>query len=485
MQPVKIKDIVTAVEGELLCGDLEEEITNVSINSREIQPGTLFVPIIGEKVDAHKFISMALQDGAVATFTSKHGKENCKEFCQGKAYIRVEDTLAALQKLGAYYRSLFSLPVIGITGSVGKTTTKEMIAAALETKKRVLKTAGNMNSQIGLPLMMFQIEPEHEVAVIEMGMSEVGEMERLCAIARPEIAVMTNIGVSHIGQLGSRENIRKEKLNIINQFGEKDRFEPTLYVQGEDDMLCELLQDNVEDVDMDAPTRQAITHTKVVAFGQKESDDYYAKNIRTKGEESHFTYVSESGEEDVVLSVLGSHNVNNAVVALAVAEQFGIAPCDAKEGLKEYRPIAMRGQTYEKNGITIVDDTYNASPDSMRSGANVLLEMEKVDRRILILADVLELGEVSHKCHYDVGTYVAEVEKQGKKIDMVLTFGEEAKAICEGVKDRTKDIFAQNFSKKEELIAYVKEHVHSGDGILVKGSRGMHMEEVVDALKEM
>ena len=316
MQPVKIKDIVAAVNGKLLCGNPEEAVTSVSTNSKEINQGTLFVPIIGERVDAHKFITMALDAGAAAAFTSEH-TEDSSDLNKDKAYIQVENTVTALQQFGAYYRNLFPIPIIGITGSVGKTTTKEMIAAALAVEKNVLKTAGNMNSQIGLPLMMFQIEPEHDIAVIEMGMSERGEMQRLCNIACPEIAVMTNIGVSHIAQLGSRENIRKEKLNIIKHFGEREQFEARLYINGEDDMLSCLLQEDKRAVDMDQPTKDAMKKTKVVSFGQGNTNAYYAENVQTVGEETHFTYVSETSREDVVLSVLGIHNVNNAVAALA------------------------------------------------------------------------------------------------------------------------------------------------------------------------
>lgn len=482
MQPVKIKDIAAAVNGTLLCGNPEEVVTNVSTNSKEISEGTLFVPIIGERVDAHKFIPMALEAGAAAVFTSKHTIDS-SDMKKEKAYIKVENTLTALQQFGAYYRSLFSLPVIGITGSVGKTTTKEMIAAALATEKNVLKTAGNMNSQIGLPLMMFQIEKEHDVAVIEMGMSERGEMERLCNIARPEIAVMTNIGVSHIGQLGSRENIRKEKLNIINHFGEKEQLEARLYVNGEDDMLSALLEEDKSKVDMDTFTKQAMQKTKVIAFGQETKDAYYAEDVQTVGEETHFTYVSDTGKEEIVLSVLGMHNVNNAVAALALAEQFGIAPKMAKEGLKAYRPIAMRGQIYERDGVKIIDDTYNASPDSMKSGVHVLLEMPGIDRRIAVLADVLELGEVSEKCHYEVGSYIAALEKEGKKVDAVFTIGTEAAFIAEAIEKEGNAIFTKRFTSNEEAISYLKAYLKEGDAVMLKGSRGMHVDEIVEALK--
>ena len=485
MKAISAELIAKAVGGTILAGDGKAEITSVSTNSKEIENGALFVPIIGERVDAHKFIDMALEAGAVATFTSKE----IEAFVPGKVYIKVEDTIAALQAAAAYYRSLFSAKIIGITGSVGKTTTKEMIAAALETKLKVLKTKGNMNSQIGLPLMMFYLEEDTEVAVIEMGMSEVGEMSRLAAVAKPEIAVVTNIGVSHIGQLGSKENIRKEKMNIIDQFAGGNN----IFVNGNDVLLQELkgfVQEAKNETLpkpelFDVETAQKLKDITVKEFGTEEHCEYMAKDIKNVGEGMQFAYVSPNYTEEITLSVLGLHNVNNALVALAIAEQLGIEPSVAKKGLKEYAPIAMRGQIYENKGMKIVDDTYNASPDSMKSGVAMLLEMDGLERRIVVLADVLELGEVSRECHYGVGTYIADVTSNGKKVELLVTVGTEAKAICEGVSDKNTEIVTNAFLEKEEAIAYLKQTVTSGDGIIVKGSRGMHMEEVVSALKEM
>lgn len=485
MKAISIETIAKAVGGTILAGDGATEVTSVSTNSKEIKEGALFVPIIGERVDAHKFINAALEAGAVATFTSKE----IEEFVPGKVYIKVEDTIVALQRAATYYRSLFSVKIIGITGSVGKTTTKEMIAAALETKLNVLKTKGNMNSQIGLPLMMFYLEEDTEVAVIEMGMSEVGEMSRLAAVAKPEIAVITNIGVSHIGQLGSKENIRKEKMNIINQFVGDNK----VFVNGNDVLLQELkgvVQDTKDgkypkEELFDADTAEKLKVITVEEFGTEEHCEYVAKEMKNVGEEMEFLYSSANYTEKITLSVLGLHNVNNALVALAIAEQLGIKPSVAKKGLKKYAPIAMRGQIYENKGMKIIDDTYNASPDSMKSGVAMLLEMDGLERRIVVLADVLELGEVSRDCHYGVGAYIAEANNSGKKVDILVTVGTEAKAICEGVTDKNTGIITKAFTEKERAIAYLKQNVKLGDGIIVKGSRGMHMEEVVSALKEM
>ena len=354
-----------------------------------------------------------------------------------------------------------------------------MVAAALETKYNVLKTAGNMNSQIGLPLMMFQIEDTTEIAVIEMGMSEEGEMKRLTQIARPETVVMTNIGVSHIGQLGSKENIRKEKLNIINEMKEGG----CLYLNNEDALLKEIGKKN--DIKTSDFTKEVLSKIDFRYYGMDESADAYAKNIMTHKYETQFDYTYGKAKEVIELSVLGIHNVLNAIAALMVAKQYGIEPCVAKQGLKAYAPIAMRGQIYEDNGVTIIDDTYNASPDSIKSGIDVLLQMQGIKRRIAVLADVLELGAVSYDCHYEVGEYIGSVSKVESKIEMLITIGTEAKAIAKGALSKENSLIIKSFDENESAITYLKDLVKEGDGILVKGSRGMHLENVVNALREL
>ncbi len=476
MKPIEIKEIVKAVGGILLCGNENVVITSVSTNSKEILPGALFVPIIGERVDAHKFIESAFLLGAKATFTSRQNSVN--ESMGENCYIYVEDTQRALQKFAAYYRSLFHLPIIGITGSVGKTTTKEMVAAALETKYQVLKTAGNMNSQIGLSLMMFEIEDTTQIAVIEMGMSEEGEMIRLSQIAKPETVIMTNIGVSHIGQLGSKENIRNEKLNIVNEMTEGGH----LYLNNDDVLLKEI--GRKMDIKASEQTKSVLAKATCRYYGLDETADAYAKNITTHGYDTTFTYIYGEEEEAITLSVLGIHNVGNAIAALMVAKQYDINPKVAKQGLKAYAPIAMRGQIYEANKVTIIDDTYNASPDSIKSGINVLMELQGLTRRIAVLADVLELGEVSYDCHYEVGEYIGNKHELVNKIDVLITIGEEAKAIAQGAQSIDSAMIIKSFAHNEEAISCLKDMIVEGDGILIKGSRGMHLEQVVNALRE-
>ena len=489
MELLSIGEIVKATKGKLLCGNDKLQIHAVSTNSKEVEEGTLFVPIVGERVDAHTFIPSVIEASAAAIIISK--QIDLSSVKENQAIIQVANTKEALQDLAAYYRDKFDIPVIGITGSVGKTTTKEMISAALETKYRVLKTAGNMNSQVGLPLTIFRIDHTHEVAVIEMGISEAGEMQRLARVAKPTHAVITNIGVSHIGQLGSRENIRKEKMNIVNKFSEGS----CLFVNGTDDMLMHILpfSENLklsdkektqkyDIIDVSDATAKSLCRADVVTFGCNKDCMYYATDITVNNGHTKF-YLQNTVDEvkcddnQIELQVLGEHNIYNALVAIAIANKLGIETSVAKQGLKEYLPLAMRGEIVKANGLTVIDDTYNASPDSMRGGINVLLELENISRRFAVLADVLELGEYSYSCHYGVGEYIAT-----KNIDEVVTIGNEAKAIVKAVEDAGVDIVTHSFDSNQEAINYLKEKLITRDAVLVKGSRGMHTDEIVNAI---
>lgn len=462
--------IAEIVGGTVIAGDGSADIAEFSTDSRVGAADVLFVPVIGERVDAHDFIRDAYGHGMRAVFTSRG---EIVPGTKGMTYIKVEDTVAALQKFGAYVRNTFALPIVGITGSVGKTTTKEMVAAALMTRKNTLKTAGNMNSQVGLPRMMTRILPEHEIAVIEMGMSMPGEMGRLARVARPECAVMTNIGVSHIGQLGSKENIRKEKLNIINEFPDGG----VLFLNGDDPMLAELAE-APEKVEMDASAAEKFPKIRIVTFGTKKDCDYRAENIVFQGEETSFMLcVKGDGSgcrRKIRLPVQGNHNVLNALAALAVAEHYGIAPEIAAEGLAAYRPIAMRGGKLVKNGITVIDDTYNASPDSMKGGIDILMAAQG-RRHIAVFADMLELGELSEGCHREVGAYLAE-----KKADFLAAIGAEAEYYIKGA----AGVESRHFDGNSSALVFLREYVKEGDVILVKGSRGMKLEEIVKGLTD-
>ncbi len=461
MENLKVGEIVRAVDGRLLCGDPDTVISYISIDSRDIQENTLFTPIIGERVDAHKFIGQVFEAGAKAVFTSKGEIVD-----ETKPHIFVKDTQRALGDLAIYYRSKYPVPVIGITGSVGKTSTKEMIAAALAPKYRVLKTAGNQNSNIGVPLTLFRLGPEHEMAVVEMGISDFGEMDELAEFAAPETAVVTNIGVAHIGILKSQENIMHEKLKIAGNFKPGQ----ALYLNGNDPLLKSAAVQYPENARL---------------FGHEEDGctdglDYYAKDIYIRDGMQHFTYVWPQGQIHVVIRQLGMHNVNNAVVAMAIAMEYGLDAKTAAEGLLAYEGIPMRQQiNHLRDGIKVIDDTYNASPDSIKSGVTVLGLLDNPGRKIAVLADVLELGDMSWQCHYDTGCFVAE-----SGVDEVVTVGQEMKALVQAVNEHAPQIVTHNFSENDQAAGYLKGIIKPGDALLVKGSRGMHQEEIVKALKE-
>lgn len=464
MKQVQIKDIVKAVGGKLVWGDANQVVTNVSTDSRKIEAGTLFVPIIGERVDAHKFIPDVLQAGAACVFFSDERKKE-----ESGAGIYVEDTLDAMQKFAAWYRMQLPVKIIGITGSVGKTTTKEMIAAVLETKYRTVKTYKNLNSQIGVALMMFELDEDTELAVIEMGISIPGEMDRLVEMVKPECAVLTNIGVSHIGNMGSRENICKEKGKIVTYLPDGG----TLFASGNGDVR--------QLVETQVPFERCLGKCRVLYYGTENGCDYYADEIGTNEEGQNFLYHDEKGTEKISLSVMGTHNVNNAIVAFAIGRKYGVPEKDALVALKNYKPIAMRGVIHEVKGVHILDDTYNASPDSITSNLHALFDYPGDGRRIAVLADVLELGEESAKLHEEIGQFIVKESQNGRKLDGLYTVGEKAAYISRYVSAHS-DIPVFSAKSRDEVADELKTQLKEEDWVLIKGSRGMKMDEVVKQL---
>lgn len=474
MVPISVREVLEATDGTLLCGDADAVITDVSTDSRNAKEGTLFVPIIGERVDAHRFIPDVLDAGAAASFTSDPDilSGNLGIEAGRGACIYVKDTTRALQKLAASYRARFDIPVIGVTGSVGKTTTKEMIGAVLSKKYHVLKTIGNLNSQIGTALMMFHIDEQTEIGVFEMGISLPGEMARLVEIVKPQTAVMTNIGVSHIGNLGSREAITYEKGHIIKYVGSAyggGQQKGRMYVCGNGD-LRQLSKDNIP---CGGPSAG-----EIVYYGTEPDCDRRADGIRVTERGQRFVYHGQ-GSCEVNLSVMGAHNVNNAVIALALGEQFGVELAEAADALAQYRPFSMRGERKDCHGYHIIDDTYNASPDSINSNIDALFDYGADGRKIAVLGDVLELGEKREELHRGIGSFILKEAAEGKKLSYVVTVGEGAAFIAKQIREHS-DIRTKMCASTEEAAAFIRKEAKPGDWILVKGSRGMHMDEVVE-----
>ena len=451
MQNIYVRDIVRATNGVLLCGDPDTVVENISTDSNNIEKNSLFVPIIGERVDAHKFIDSAIENGAVATFTSEHDSMDRKE-----AYIRVSNTTMALQALGGFYGREKIMPKIGVTGSVGKTTTKEMISCALSAGYKVFKTAGNSNSQIGVPLTLLKMSDEDQIAVIEMGMSMRGEMARLAKLVDLDDAVITNIGVAHIEQLKTKDGICDEKFHIEDAIKAEDGI---VFLNGDDEVLMR--------------RRGDIRH-KTVTFGLTSDCDYYATDLKVRNNGIDFTItVRNKGSFKARINVLGEHNVRNALVAVAVADRHGVSITSAISALENYENISMRQQIYSDADRTIIDDSYNASPASMKAGIDVLLSVEVPGKRYAVLADMLELGKDSVKYHEEVGLYISD-----KNIDELILFGEYAKNI-----GAASGVPYKCFDNRDDINEYIAGILKPGDAILFKGSRGMKLNECVEHLR--
>ena len=337
MENVSVQDIVLATGGVLLSGDDGVMLNKIRLDSRQVETGDLFVPIIGEKVDAHKFLEQVAEKGAGAVLTSEH-KEKTEEMAETScAWIAVDDTKKALQAVGRYLRKRLPLPIVGVTGSVGKTTTREMIAAALSARFHVYKTPGNSNSQVGVPITVSEITKEDEVGVLELGMSEPGELTVIARIAKPDVAVITNIGITHIEQLGSRENIYREKLTIQDGLSDGG----ILILNGDDDMLCRT---------------RGKAGVKTVYYGAGEPCDYRAVDIVLMDGKTEFTAVHAGKTQKVLLNVMGTHNVMNALAAIAVCCERGMTMEEAAEGLLTFHGFKHRQQVYADGRFTVMDE---------------------------------------------------------------------------------------------------------------------------------
>lgn len=451
MEQMTVNDVVKATGGRLLCGDGNTPLVHISINSQTMEGSDLFVPLIGAKVDAHRFIEQAWKNGAAATLTSEHDAME-----DSHPWIRVEDTKKALQDIGAYYRRRFRLPLVGITGSVGKTTTREMVATALSAGYQVYKTKKNLNSQVGVPITLAGISSGDEIGVLELGMSEPGELTVIARIADVDMAVITNVGVTHIEQLGSQENIFREKMTI--QDGLKDG--GILFLNGDDERLKQAA---------------AKAGCRTIFYGGGENCEYRFEDVRIHNGYPAFTAVHGDRRIPVQLGIMGRHNVSNAMVALAVADQNGVSMEAAAKKLEEFHGFQNRQQIYENHGVTIIDDTYNASPASMEAGLEVLNSMTNASRRIAVLADMKELGDQAVRFHREIGHYIA-----AHPVDLVFTLGELASEIEAGIREGGGTCTCCHFDgeDREGLKAKLGEVLAGGDCVLLKGSNSMNLGEV-------
>ncbi len=435
------------MSGGKLYGDGERDVFSLFLDSREAIETAVFVPIIGEKVDAHKFIPDVFSKSS-ASFSQNEIPNPSGD------YILVDDTKMALQEFSLSHRLNFNIPFIAITGSVGKTTTKEIVACAVENQIATLKTYGNANSQVGLPLTLLRVNENHKCAIIEMGMSLVGEMEKISYCARPNMAVFTNIGVSHIENLGSKEKILEEKLHVTDYFSNND----IMFINGDDPLLKAL---------------KGKKNFRVVDFGLSEDCDYRAFDITENDFGTEFSVIIKDKTHRVKLSCLGEHNIRNALAALAVSDSLNLDIEKSIEDIYNYTPPEMRQQIIKTEKFTIIDDSYNSSPDSAKSALGILSKLN--GRKIAVLADMLELGSYSEKGHKEVGEFAKEMG-----VDYLISYGEESISTHNAFNDMLNSIHFTDFSQAED---FVSKFVKDGDCILVKGSRGMKCERFVTILK--
>lgn len=454
MLNITVNDIVKAVNGTLLCGDGTQIIEHISIDSRSSQGNDIFVPIIGEKVDAHRFISQALEIGCAATLTSEH-----EQMTGQKAWIRVEDTIDALHEIGRLCRSRIQIPAVGVTGSVGKTTTREMIATALSAQKKVFKTSKNYNSSVGLPITLSEMTNEDDIAVLELGMNVPGELGTISDLASLDMAVLTNIGVAHIEYFGSQDEICKEKYTITKGFHGKG----LLFINGDDPLLVKY---------------KDLTGYPYILYGTGKDCEYRAENIRTVAGKYQFDFVHKDQTVCVTLSVLGHHNVLNATAALAVADQVGVDVKAAAKALESFTGFQNRLQRYEIHGYTVIDDTYNASPASMKAGLEVLANYSASGRKIAVLGDMFELGENAPQYHYEVGAFAAKLP-----LDQMLLVGTNAAFIGKAMKEANSVCEVLVMEQKEDAAAYLGDHVQKGDVVYIKASNGMKLKEITAYLQ--
>lgn len=447
MQPFYIRDVLKATGGKLICGNEAEIIKAVSTDSRTLDESTLFIPIKGERFDGHDFV-----DKATIYITQKEALP-----VPGKHIVKVYDTVEAFGRIAALYKKNYNIPTVSVVGSVGKTTTRDFIAGVLGQKYETLKTDKNFNNNIGVPIMVFRMEAHHEAAVLEMGMSAPGEIRYLADIVCPDTVVMTNIGMSHIENLGSQENIFKAKMEAVEKLGG----DKTVVANADDKFLSRV---------------DEYGSYKVLFYGiESNKADITAADIKDLGLDGVEFKICHKGKEyPVKLPVPGVHNVYNALAAFGAGIVHGVSPEMAVIGLENPSLTAMRMEITEKFGIKIINDCYNAAPSSVKAALEVL-STQKDSRKVAVLGDILEMGGFAKDAHTELGTIAAQ------KADVLVCVGTNAAYIASGAEGMSH-IFT--FKTTDEAAEAIKSIVMPGDTVLLKASRGMHFEKLFNKITE-
>ncbi|HEV8182860.1 MAG TPA: UDP-N-acetylmuramoyl-tripeptide--D-alanyl-D-alanine ligase [Candidatus Angelobacter sp.] len=434
--------------------DQEAVAMGYSIDSRTLTAGDLFIAIAGERFDGHEYVQTALEKGAVGAIVAA-GKDVAGDPLR---LLQVEDTVKALQLLGAAARRLWGKPLLAVTGSAGKTTTKEILAHILATRFRVMKSSGNLNNHIGLPLQLLKLEAEHDLAVVEMGMNHAGEIRALGALAHHDLAVVTTVAPVHLEFFGSLKEIARAKYEIIETLHSGG----VAVLNADDEYVCQFGRD---------------FKGKVVTFGTKRAADVSAHNIKLNGAEgSTFDLVVGSVEEPVTFPLVGEHNIYNALAAAAAAMERGLTPSQAAVALSSIAPPDERGQVLQIGGATIINDCYNSNPRALAAMVDTLASM-KAKRRILVVGEMLELGPTAEALHRESGKHAAE-----KKIDLVIGVRGMARAVAEAACGAGTQ--AQFVETPEQAGEWLAQNLRPGDAVLLKASRGVKLERALEGLEK-
>ena len=452
MDGLTLSDVIASTHGHWTGRDDPSAIvpTGVSIDTRTLKPGDLFFALPGEEVDGHQFLDAAFENGACATVVSKF---NAQASPQARLIV-VDEPDLALGDLARFYRRRFDIPVIGITGSSGKTTTKDMVAAVLSTRYRVLSTQGNLNNRLGVPLTLFNLSPQCDVAVIEMGISERGGMRYLCEIAQPTIGMITNIGPAHIEFFGSVEGVAKAKGELLEYLDES-----SMTILNLDDLFLSKEQKRVKG--------------RLLGIGIDQICQFRGEGLKL--DQKGFGHFSLQGHS-FHLSIPGKHNVYNALMAAAAGRALNVPLQDAAKALENFALTKLRSQVLEHNGIRMINDTYNANPASMRAALETLSQIAVDGRRIAVVGDMRELGAMTHDAHRELGREVGN-----RQIDALFALGDQASVVVEGGREAGIDQ-ACAYRDRNALTDALQAYLKPGDLMLIKGSRGIAMENIVTAL---
>lgn len=456
MEKLTLKEIEVAIEGKIIQKGTKEEFYNLSIDTRNLKDGDIYLAIRGENFNGNDYVVEAMNKGAKLCIVDEV-KFECSDIKEDVSVLLVKNTRKAILDLARYYRETLDIKVVGITGSTGKTSTKDLTAAVLGSKYKVFKTKGNFNNEIGLPLMIFSLDRSYDIAVLEMGMSNEGEIHNLAYAAKPDIALITNVGISHIENLGTRENILKAKMEITDFFNENN----VLIINCDNDMLS-----TVKEKDY-----------KIVKIGTENELNYKARGI-ISNEDSVKFQLKEDNTCDLVQYVInmpGKHNVLNGMLAIACGKELGLSVEEIQRGLLNVEATSMRLEVIKSEKLTIINDCYNASPDSMFAALDVLKNCNG-NKKIAVLGTMKELGNEAKNAHFKVGEYAKECG-----VDLLICIGDNSEDYKLG--------FAQNsnsmvFDDKDEAIKYLENFISLGDVVLVKASRSMKFEHIVNKLIE-